>query len=184
MGAIISLCLILHSHLVLLTPHHTQSGTGCACVWDWWSQSKVPRGDSKVWVSSNWVDATVWPYATCIACVHLWCDCITVCQLALVAQVHKAQSCFIPEPNPHTAEKLAHKTHTTARKLDQRSSTNQSSHKKNLLLWSVTARNNCMLCEFALLSLHGIINCWGADKAESKKCYSGTFPVSFLKASL
>lgn len=132
MGAIISLCLILHPHLVLLTPHHIQSGRGCVCVWDRWSQSKAPEGDCELWVSRNWVDATMWPYAACIACVHLCCDCITACQLALVAQVHKAQSCFIPAPNPHTAEKTCTQTHATTRKLDECFFINQSSHKKNL----------------------------------------------------
>lgn len=108
MGAIISLCLILH--LIMSSSPHSVWWWVCLCAWERWSQTKAPRGENEVQVSGMCVDATIWPYAACIACVHLCYDCITDCQLALVAQVRKAQSCFIPPPNPHTYPKqLAHK---------------------------------------------------------------------------
>lgn len=100
------------------------------------------------------VDATIWPYAACIACVHLCYDCITDCQLALVAQVRKAQSCFIPPPNPHTNPKqLAHK-HTTACQLQESSSSNQSTDEKSSSFEMLAvAGNYCMPLECTPLSL-------------------------------
>lgn len=77
---------------------------GVTALWDRRSRNKMLRAQSQVFVSHSWGGVTTRPYAACAFCVCLCFGCITACQLVLVAQVHKAQSCFIAAPNPHTAK--------------------------------------------------------------------------------